>query len=191
VSWCELPQAPLPVAHHPSLGRFQLRKESTVQSKVFGSSGASVRTRREGNLPVPPNLASCQKSGSTVSDPCPATRNQATLRLIPKTHSCMSLSPPIHYAFWLVNQDLTSSNLQVANSTREKFAVDLAPDLRAGDLSSAFFLVLLKKLRFFWRRGSISGGGGRRQSASADPLPRLPVRVARGVGRSALRLDKG
>jgi hypothetical protein len=103
----------------------------------------------------------------------------------------MSLSPPIHYAFWLVNQDLTSSNLQVANSTREKFAVDLAPDLRAGDLSSAFFSVLLKKLRFFWRRGSISGSGGRGQTASADPLPRSPARLARGGGREDLRLDKG
>ena len=123
--------------------------------------------------------------------PCPATRNQATLRPFPKTHSCMGLSPPIHYAFWLVNQDLTSLNLQVANSTREKFAVDLAPDLRAGDLSSAFFSVLLKKLRFFWRRGSISGSGGRGQSGSADSLPRTHARVARGGGRSALRLDKG
>lgn len=120
--------------------------------------------------------------------PCPATRNQATLRLIPKTHSCMGLSPPIHYAFWLVNQDLTSLNLQVANFTREKFAVDLAPDPRAGDLSSAFFLVLLKKLRFFLETGinlRLRGARAKRQLGLLATHARTPGAWRRSGGSQA------
>ena len=110
--------------------------------------------------------------------PCPATRNQATLRPFPKTHSCMGLSPPIHYAFWLVNQDLTSLNLQVANSTREKFAVDLAPDLRAGDLSSAFFLETGINLR-------LRGARAKRQLERPATFTRTPGAWRRSVGSQA------